>query len=251
MTKIVLQLTDIHLFANPAETIRGLNTDHTLHEVLQQVRQDPEFQQLNLVLLTGDLAQYGAPEAYQRLIKHIAFFKCPILWTPGNHDELLPMKLKFHGHLTDQHHFILGPWQIIALNSLLPGDIGGKLSELELAKLQYLLEKNPTKPTLIAMHHPYAEYDSHEPHPKLLQNASAFLTILKPYSNIKAIVTGHVHHASDQQIEGQRQITTPSTCFQFSIKNHEVVVDPSQNPGYRWLMLHDNGTLDTKVRYLP
>ncbi len=250
MAKIVLQLTDIHLFANPAEIIRHCNTDDTLSAVLSQAKKDHFFKSLDAIILTGDLAQQGELEAYQRLANHITPLKCPTLWTPGNHDNLLSMKLGFHGNLPEQHHLILGCWQIILLNSLWPEHVAGQLSDIELVKLQLLLDQNAHLNTLIGLHHPYADpYDTSN-NANLLDQPERFLTVLKTHAHISAIVAGHIHQDTDTFIKGYRQITTPSTCFQFREEQGKIIVDPAIPPGYRWLILHDDGTLETEARYL-
>lgn len=44
-----------------------------------------------------------------------------------------------------------------------------------------------------------------------------------------------------------RLMATPSTCIQFAPGSNEFSID-GQAPGYRWIDLYPDGTLDTHVR---
>ena len=57
---------------------------------------------------------------------------------------------------------------------------------------------------------------------------------------------GHVHQPFDQQRNGLRLLATPSTCFQFAPHSADFNVS-NEAPGYRWLRLQPDGTLQTGV----
>ena len=65
----VVQLTDMHLFADTNATLLGLNTDTSLKKVISLVKQ----QHLpNIIVASGDLSHDGSTEAYQRLRESFA-----------------------------------------------------------------------------------------------------------------------------------------------------------------------------------
>ena len=249
MTQTLLQLTDIHLLESANESMGPINTDQTLQAVLAQVKQDPEYQQLNAVLLTGDLAHAGKTTAYQRLVDYMKPIQAPVYWLPGNHDVLSTMQAAFHGHFREEHNFQQGAWRVVMLNSLWPEHVEGLLSEFELQKLEKALVDHPDQPTLIAVHH---HLQDPCPIDKVanLTNADQLIAIVKQHPQVKMVINGHVHAEREQYVEGICSISTPSTCFQFKIDNNSVSIDEVTPPGYRWFLLHDDGSFETRVGHV-
>jgi hypothetical protein len=81
----VVQLTDAHLFADPAGTLLGLRTRDSLRHVIAQVRREQPC--IDLLLCTGDLSQDGSAASYQAFRDLTGDFAVPARWLPGNHDE--------------------------------------------------------------------------------------------------------------------------------------------------------------------
>ena len=80
----------------------------------------------------------------------------------------------------------------------------------------------------------------------IVRNADAFFGVLDRFTNVKAVVWGHVH----QDFSGKRKsvdlFATPSTCVQFKPLCDDFTVDTLM-PGYRWFDLKDDGTLTTGI----
>ena len=79
-----------------------------------------------------------------------------------------------------------------------------------------------------------------------LRNADEFLAVIDQHPQVRAIVWGHVHQASDRLRNGVRLISTPSTCAQFLPGAEQFSLD-TRPPGYRWLDLYPDGTMQTSV----
>ena len=62
----VLQITDTHLKADVGGTLLGIDTDHSLQAVIELVKN--EYDTPDVLLVTGDLADSGARDAYRRAI---------------------------------------------------------------------------------------------------------------------------------------------------------------------------------------
>ena len=86
---LIAQITDIHLFADENQELLGLATTQSFQAVLERLSLQP---QLDLLLLTGDLAQDGKPESYQHVQNLLSPFCIPTYWLPGNHDCLPAME---------------------------------------------------------------------------------------------------------------------------------------------------------------
>ncbi|MBX2809216.1 MAG: 3',5'-cyclic-AMP phosphodiesterase, partial [Cellvibrionaceae bacterium] len=71
-----------------------------------------------------------------------------------------------------------------------------------------------------------------------------------PYTHVKLILWGHIHQEFDALHEGVRLLASPSTCIQFAPGKNEFTLDKTM-PGYRWLELHDDGSISTHVERLP
>ena len=62
------QITDTHLFPDRDATLRGVATWHSLRAVVDRVRQENP----DAIVLSGDLANDGNPDAYDLLYELIA-----------------------------------------------------------------------------------------------------------------------------------------------------------------------------------
>ena len=241
----VLQLTDIHLFAAPTQSLKGINTEQSFVAVLEAIAlvgRKPD-----LVVLTGDLTQLGEAAAYQRLVEHCKQFTCPIYALPGNHDDFTVQQQVFtNSAISSEKSFLKHNWHFIALNSVIPGYNEGALSQSELNFLQTALTRYAKLPTVIMLHH-HVQKVNGDMDTMMLTNAEDFLRVIKPFKNVRLVLCGHVHQAFDQTIDSIRYLTSPSTCLQIKVGATEFVADEKAKPGYRWLELNEDGTIETKV----
>jgi Icc protein len=58
-----------------------------------------------------------------------------------------------------------------------------------------------------------------------------------------------VHQEFDRRRGNVRMLASPSTCFQFTIREGRHRLDPAA-PGYRWLKLYADGSVATGVKRL-
>jgi Icc protein len=140
-------------------------------------------------------------------------------------------------------------WSLIMLSSFSGGDDGGRLSQDELTRLQASLQKNRSLHTLICVHHHPIPMGSRWLDGVSLRNADDFFEIVNQFSQVKGILWGHVHQASDRRRKGVRLMSTPSTCSQFRPNSDDFALD-SRSPGYRWLNLSASGAIETEVIWL-
>lgn len=82
-----------------------------------------------------------------------------------------------------------------------------------------------------------------------LRDGAALLEQLRHHPEVRGLVSGHVHQASDQSLGGLRLLTTPSTCAQFLPGSEDFALD-TRPPGWRWLELHADGRIETQVHWL-
>ena len=240
----LVQITDTHLNGPEEGHLLGMKTLHSMHCVLDIVRQ--ERPHIDAVLVTGDLSQDGSVRSYEHLHEALDSFPCPVFWFEGNHDEPHSMQQVAEGteHL---HRVIRSPhWQIILLNSRVDGAVFGHLAQDQLELLARCLQERPDLHTLVSCHHHPLPMGSRWIDNIGVRNAADLLAIVRRHANVRAVLWGHVHQESDQLIDGVRYLSTPSTCVQFTPGSQDFSVD-SLAPGYRWLDLHADGRIDTGV----
>ncbi|MEC4750588.1 3',5'-cyclic-AMP phosphodiesterase [Methylomicrobium sp. Wu6] len=248
-THTILQISDLHLLPHAGETMLGIDTEYYFHRVLDHAfAANPKIE---LILVTGDLTQDPYLDCYQRIEQKLQTYGIRCICLPGNHDDDALMQSALNvGRVSCNKQTFIGDWQIIALNSRIPGKPGGRLAKQELDFLEDCLRAYPDRHALIAVHHPCLTIASPWLDAMMIENSNEFLAVLHRYPKVEAVTCGHIHQVVDKQVESLRIFSAPSTCFQFEPKSLEFsVVDTA--PGYRMIRLQRDGGLETAVYRLP
>ncbi|MEM9136892.1 MAG: 3',5'-cyclic-AMP phosphodiesterase [Cyanobacteria bacterium P01_F01_bin.42] len=243
----VLQLSDLHLFAEDNQDLLGLNTSGSLRQVLESVKTLSPAP--DLILLTGDLTQDESEEAYQAVKALFADFDVPIYSVPGNHDdpELMASHLTSFPFQIDRT-FASGGWQFILLDSSVRQCVQGALSKETLARLDAALGACP-RPTAIALHHPAYPVQSRWLDDSLT-NYEELWGILDRHPQVRIVLSGHVHQEMTFSRRGIQYLSTPSTCVQFKPRSQDFAVD-DRHPGFRLLTLFPDGSFQSWVERVP
>jgi Icc protein len=245
----VLQITDLHILPKPDDTLLGVNTEKYFKRVLQHAHE--QHGKFDLILVTGDLAQYPCPESYQRILTILQEKKTPCLCLPGNHDDALLMRTILNQNLVSCHkHMRLKNWQIICLDSQKPDSQEGLLAIEELEYLNHQLKQESGLFTLIAVHHHCISSHSEWMDTMIIENRDALFKVIDQYPQVKAVTTGHIHQLLEKKHNSVSIFGTPATCFQFEPGCHKFTLD-NKPPGYRTLNLYTDGTLQSKAFWLP
>ncbi|MEA1053064.1 phosphodiesterase [Lamprobacter modestohalophilus] len=244
----LLQLTDLHLYAEPERRLLGHCTRDRFEEVLalaQATGWPPDA-----ILFTGDLVHDERPEAYRYLRQRIDSLGCPCFCIPGNHDraDLLAAEVE-PGSDRDVRVERLGAWDLILLDSTRPGSNAGQLQLRTLAALEQHLQSAHQRPALVALHHQPIPVGSRWLDTMQVENGQDLITLAERHHQLKVILWGHVHQAFDRQLGQARLLATPSTCSQFTPGSDDFAQD-SLPPGYRWLELEPDGNLRTGIERL-
>ncbi len=242
----LLQITDTHLCAEPGGTLLDMDTDRSLQLVISQAlaeRGTPDA-----LLCTGDLSDRGARTAYERLEACLAEIDAPSYWLPGNHDDRDEMLAATAGLQRLPGEVRTGNWQIILLNSQIPGEVGGRLGEAELQRLQQALEEGREQGlfALVCLHHQPVAVGSAWIDQQMVADAERFWALLESYPGVRGVLWGHVHQQIDRQRGDIALMASPSTCVQFAPGSERFKAD-DKPPGYRWLELCADGTIETGV----
>lgn len=238
-----IQVTDSHLFENASQRLIGVDTEDSLRAVIKMAAKENS---VSGILATGDLSQDGSLKSYQRFAEILRDLAVPIYWIPGNHDN----SASFHNApenfpLSSRSVIEAGNWRILLLDSVLPGYNTGYLAKTE---LDYIKEniRDDGKHYLLVLHHQPIPCGSAWLDTMKLDNSDDFLRLITSRSSVKAVLYGHIHQEGQQEIANISFFSTPSTCFQFAPDTKEFSLD-WRMPGYRRLMLNDDGSIETDV----
>jgi Icc protein len=257
----LVQITDCHLGEQPNYRLLDLDTDRSLAAVLQLIaREQPH---IDAVVATGDLADRGSAEAYRRFARATATLCAHTAldadegcrWLPGNHDDWPGIRAALGpAHPRLRRQLLLPGWQVIMLDSTIPGEVGGNLTVSELAALRRCLDAEPERFALICLHHHILPVGAAWLDAQRVANGEQLLAELARHPQVRGVLSGHVHQNSERTLrsdaagpDGIRLLTSPSTCVQFAANSAEFQIDAQAAPGYRWLDLLADGRIVTGV----
>lgn len=176
----------------------------------------------DMVVLGGDLVfndpDSAADHAYAAAA--LARIDRPYRIVPGNHDlgdgpSLTAARLHAYGarYGADRWSMPLGDWQLIGLNSSL-FDSGLEPEAEQMAWLAAELESAAGRPVLLFQHKPLCLVDFGETEVTadvMTPRSRAALLAVLHGSNVRGVVSGHLHCPRDFAVDGLRMIWAPST----------------------------------------
>jgi 3',5'-cyclic-AMP phosphodiesterase len=242
----LLQITDTHLFAEPEQALYGVNTRSSLRRVLAAARKS---QKPDLVLATGDLVHDESPAGYKTLSIMLHTLDAPVAVITGNHDALACLQAIADQDIQIGGCHALSAWRVVLLNTQVPGNTRGHLDAAELRFMESALAQSPGAHVLVALHHQPVAVGCAWLDRIGLDNADEFFDIVDRYPSVRGIIWGHVHQEFETERRGVRLLATPSTCAQFLPDSRDFGLD-TRPPGLRWLTLHPDGRIDTRIEWV-
>lgn len=243
MTPTVLQVTDTHLFPAPDESLLGVRTQDTLDAVLDHAFREGTPDAL---IASGDLAQVGEPATYRRFLETVrSRFAGPCLCVPGNHDLGEPFL-----RILPTQPVRLGAWDVLGVDTHIDHRVDGVVAEGELRRLEEALSGSAGRHALVVGHHCPVDVGAPWLDEHRIANSDALLALLGASECVRGYLGGHVHQEVDRRVGGLRVLASPSTCFQFAPRSERFSLDDTA-PGWRWLKLHADGAIETRVARLP
>jgi len=258
MTRI-LQLTDLHLFNQPEETLKGIPTRETLQAVVSAIlRNEDEFDH---VVVTGDHTHDEQLQSYQAARGILDPWMDRLTIVPGNHDDRAVMRSVLGDVIQNQSDdsvsdddrivfsFQCGEWLCLGLDTHVPGEVPGYFGEAQAGWLRRRLTAHGNHPSVLFLHHPPVDVGSEWMDRIGLKDRDRLVEVVRDFPSVQLICCGHVHHEFDGTVAGACVVTTPSTGIQFDPCGAEphFASDP---PGYRVIELA-NDQFRTHVVRLP
>ncbi|MGQ0677319.1 MAG: phosphodiesterase [Rhodospirillales bacterium] len=219
---LIAQITDTHIKRAGELIYNRVDTLPMLEAAVAHLRRlDP---QPDIVLATGDLADSGHSEEYARLRAALAPLRQPVYVIPGNHDERGALRAAFADHAylpqSGEHlNYTIEhlPVRLVALDTLIPGEVGGRMDPARCRWLDQRLKEAPDKPTVVVMHHPPVTVGIEHLDDYRLQGAGEFGAVLARHPQVERVVCGHAHRAMALRWRGTVVTVCPSTAHQFAL----------------------------------
>jgi 3',5'-cyclic AMP phosphodiesterase CpdA len=219
---VIAQISDLHIKRPGTLAYGKVDTAAALARcVIELNRLTPRP---DLVVISGDLVDTPAAEEYEHLKRLLAPLQIPFAAVPGNHDsrELMRAALPDGGYaqpsgaLNSLH--TAGPFDLVLLDSSVPGKPHGELDEVTLGWLDATLASSTTRPALLFLHHPPFITGIRHMDVQNLRNAAALADIMRRHPRVRLIAAGHVHRATLTQFAGVPATICPAP-------NHAVALD--------------------------
>lgn len=223
---LIAQVTDPHIKEEGRLAYRRVDTAANLARCvdhLMRLKQRPD-----LVLMTGDLTDFGRAQEYSLLRRLIAPLDMPVYVIPGNHDQRDNLRAAFGDHdylpRTGDLRYVIEDdgLRMIGLDTTIPGKPGGEMNAERLAWLDRRLAERPRCPTLLFMHHPPILTGIRHMDVQNCDNAAALGELLLTHRQVFRILCGHVHRPIQAQWYGVTVSIAPSA-------SHYVALDLSED----------------------
>lgn len=215
---IFFHLTDLHLTDKEQTLVNGRSPYIKFSALLTRLHAlevKPAF-----ILITGDLVNNGQPEEYQqfcRILSRLAEFGVPVLLTLGNHDarpSFRQIVLKEPASTRPYYHStVIDGFNVIMLDSHIPGQVHGHLDETQLAWLDRELAKPMPNGHLIALHHPPVSATVRMLDQLGLNNAGALEAVVCRHANVLGVLSGHIHYSHVAPFANTISVTTPAVLY--------------------------------------
>ncbi len=176
-----------------------------------------------ICLFTGDLADRGAPQAYESLREALTGLRIPCRLLIGNHDDRDNFLRAFPETPRDEGGFVQSVVSnavadLILLDTHEPGQDGGTFCAARQAWLRARLAEAGDRPVYLFMHHPPFDIGIPSVDRFGLLDKAGFAAALDGAANIQHLFFGHVHRAMSGSWRG-----VPYSCLRSLV--HQVPLD--------------------------
>lgn len=219
---VLIHVSDPHFLAGGAALGGRYDVEQTFAQTLAAIR--AVHPSPAAIVITGDLADLGEPDAYRRLRAAVepvaAALDAPVVWVAGNHDERPAMREVLLGGEPSEEP-VTGVWdldglRLVALDTSVPGWHHGDLDPAQLAWLADVLSEPAPHGTLLAMHHP--PLPSHLPLFDILElrHQDELATVIRG-TDVRGILAGHLHYSSHGLFAGVPVSVASATCYTMNV----------------------------------
>lgn len=214
----LIQVSDTHICPD-GELLRDVvDTFATLQTAFRTVLSSGS--RVHGLLLTGDLANDGKPEAYRRLTSVVApaaeALGAEVVYAMGNHDDRAAFRAELSSTSdgpgpVDSVHWIEGV-RVVVLDSTTPGRPEGRLEPGQLDWLEAQLAEPAPRGSILVVHHPPLPSPVPSVHLLRLHDTEGLAAALAG-TDVRMIITGHAHHTGCGALAGIPVWVSPAVAY--------------------------------------
>lgn len=195
--------------------------------MLERVVEEINSYQPDVVIVTGDITEFGFKSEYIAARGFINEIKCPnVLVVPGNHDSRNVGYVHFEDIFGPLDKFLsYGPFDILCLDSSEPDLDEGHIGR----EKYYLLTKNFTnvdRIRIVAFHHHLLPIPGTGRERNILVDAGDFLKVLLEH-NVHLVLLGHRHVPNVWHFEDMYVVNAGTACTRrvrgYSVPSYNII----------------------------
>jgi 3',5'-cyclic-AMP phosphodiesterase len=172
----------------------------------------------DVLVLSGDVANHGEPEAYDRMRVVIDAalrrFGARLLVAPGNRDDVALLRAHLLGREPEagplDEVVRVGGLRLIGVDSSVPGEVHGELDERQLQALARELSEPATDGTVLVIHHPPIWSTTPMSELVALREPQRLADAIRG-SDVRLLISGHTHRVSAGTLAGVPVWVSPAT----------------------------------------
>jgi len=218
---LIAQLSDCHVMAPDDDGAELYQSADRLADAVTHLNNG--INRPDIVIISGDLVNYGNREAYLIFKEIISELQMPVFVMAGNHDDRNILREVFsdHSYLPARGplKYVIDGWplKLIVLDTNLHGKAQGILGEEQLAWLDNELLQEKDRDIVLFMHHPPFSTGMCTMDEMELIDAEGFGEVVRKHSHVERILCGHLHRAVQRRYHGTVAQTCPSTSHQLHL----------------------------------
>lgn len=253
----IVQLSDTHFLEDGAqpEGGHGYDIDAAFEAVLADLG---DHGHLDMVVVTGDIADNGRPEQYRKAANAFARLQAPVNVCPGNHDFEVAFRAGVGRPSVSTSRVVeIEDWAFLFVDSSAglmqvdefglhvdpPGQErlhnSGSLGTREAAWIRSACEATTAEHVFIWLHHPP---DTPIPLFRNADYADEWTALLSQLPNVRGLGGGHTHIPADYEIADRPVFVAPSLKNNFSLEPQTWLP-----PGYRTYEFGPDGSVQSDV----
>lgn len=240
----IIQISDCHIRDKSEALVYGTNPRKKLNSIVDRIlNKESEF---DFIVMTGDISDDGGIDSYKYVANLFKKLNKKIYFINGNHDSKNNLLSEFSKYdlFIQIDEILIGNWLFIGLDSCLEGKDLGLLSENEMQRLNFSVNKAKKfgyNCIIFIHHHPILVESPLIDNCPLINNTE-FISIVKKNTHIKLVITGHVHNDYSIKIGNFGMIETGISSFaQFKYGGSNELTDIDiRKYGYKKYELTDN-----------
>jgi len=251
---VIAHISDTHLLGEGRQLYGVVEGEANLRQALAQLQRISG--KPDAIVVTGDLADLGEPDAYTRLRAIVepvaAEIGAQLIWVMGNHDERGPYnQLLFDGEHTDEPQdrvYDVNGLRVISLDSTVQGYHHGAIGDEQLAWLQTQLATPAPHGTVLALHHPPVPTPLLWAMEMLELHGQDRLAAVLQGSDVRAILAGHLHYSSFSTFAGIPVSVASATCYTLALAAEDRLLSGTNtNQAFNMVHLYENSVVHSIV----